>query len=170
MVQVWRDESVARIRPAVFRKAGRICHAVRLQRAAKIAIDRFAVIHFGTSIFDPWQACNSEAFLCGTRWNGALPMTLPSIPLKEDGMKKYLFVAATIGALAAPAMAEEVGVQVGPVGAGVTVGESHRDYDRDRVREKTVIKEREPSERTTVIKKERGDGVESKTIIRRDND
>ena len=85
-------------------------------------------------------------------------------------MKKYLFVAAAVGALAAPAMAEEVGVRVGPVGAGVTVGEGHRDYDRDRVREKTVIKEHEPSDRTTIIKKERGDGVESKTIIRHDND
>jgi hypothetical protein len=80
-------------------------------------------------------------------------------------MKKYLFVAAAIGALAAPAMAEEVGVRVGPVGAGVTVGEGHRDYDRDRDRDRTVIREREPSERTTVIKKERGDGVESKTVI-----
>jgi len=39
------------------------------------------------------------------------------------------------------------------------------DYDRDRVRERTVIREREPSERTTVIKKHRGDGVESKTVI-----
>jgi hypothetical protein len=85
-------------------------------------------------------------------------------------MKKYLFVAAAVGALAAPAMAEEVGVRVGPVGAGVTVGESHRDYDRDRVREKTIIREHEPNDRTTIIRKERGDGVESKTIIRRDND
>ena len=85
-------------------------------------------------------------------------------------MKKYLFVAAAVGALAAPAMAEEVGVRVGPVGAGVTVGESHRDYDRDRVREKTIVREREPSDSTTIIKKERGDGVESKTIIHRDND
>lgn len=85
-------------------------------------------------------------------------------------MKKYLFIVAAVGALASPVMAEEVGVRVGPVGAGVTVGESHRDYDRDRVREKTIIREREPSERTTIIKKERGDGVESKTIIRRDND
>ena len=81
-------------------------------------------------------------------------------------MKKFLFAAATIGALAAPAMAEDVGVRVGPVGAGVTVGEGHRDYDRDRVRERTVVREREPSERTTVIKKQHGDGVESKTIIR----
>ena len=39
-------------------------------------------------------------------------------------MKKILFAAATIGALAAPAMAEDIGVRVGPVGAGVTVGES----------------------------------------------
>jgi hypothetical protein len=80
-------------------------------------------------------------------------------------MRKFLFAAATIGALAAPAMAEDIGVRVGPVGAGVTVGESHRDYDRDRVRERTVIREREPSERTTVIRKHRGDGVESKTVI-----
>jgi hypothetical protein len=88
----------------------------------------------------------------------------------EDIMKKYLFVAAALGALATPAMADEVGVRVGPVGAGVTVGEGHRDYDRDRDRDRTtVIKEREPSDRTTVIKKERDDGVESKTIIHRDN-
>jgi hypothetical protein len=85
-------------------------------------------------------------------------------------MKKYLLVAAAFGALSVPAMAEDVGVHVGPVGAGVTVGEGHGDYDRDRVREKTVIKEREPSDRTTVIKKERGDGVESKTVIHHDND
>jgi hypothetical protein len=85
-------------------------------------------------------------------------------------MKKYLLVAAALGALTVPAMAEDVGVRVGPVGAGVTVGEGHRDYDRDRVRERTVIKEREPSDRTTVIKKDHGDGVESKTVIRHDND
>jgi hypothetical protein len=81
-------------------------------------------------------------------------------------MKKYLFVAAAVSALAVPAMADEVGVRVGPVGAGVTVGQSQYDRDRDRDRT-TVIKEREPREdRTTVIKKERDDGVETKTIIR----
>jgi hypothetical protein len=85
-------------------------------------------------------------------------------------MKKFLFVAAAVGALAGPAMADEVGVRVGPVGAGVTVGEGHRDYDRDRVRERTIIREREPSERTTIIKKQHGDGVESKTVIHHDND
>ena len=53
---------------------------------------------------------------------------------KEDMMKKVLLIAAAIGALAGPAVADEVGVRVGPVGAGVTVGESHRDYDRDRDR------------------------------------
>ena len=84
-------------------------------------------------------------------------------------MKKYLFVAAAVGALAVPAMADEVGVRVGPVGAGVTVGESHR-YDRDRDRDRVVVREHEPRDRTTIIKKEHGDGVESKTIIRRDND
>jgi hypothetical protein len=78
-------------------------------------------------------------------------------------MKKLLFVAAAVGALAAPAMAEEVGVGVG------TVGE-HRDIDRDRDRDRsTVINEREPSDRTTVIKKEREDGVESKPIVHHDD-
>lgn len=87
-------------------------------------------------------------------------------------MKKLLFVAAAVGALAAPAMADEVGVRVGPVGAGVTIGEGHRDYDRDRDRDRdrTVIREHEPRERTTIIKKEHGDGTESKTVIHHDND
>jgi hypothetical protein len=76
-------------------------------------------------------------------------------------MKKYLLVAAIL-AVATPAMAEDdVGVRVGPVGAGVTVGKAP-DRDRDRT---TVIKEREPSDRTTVIKKEHDDGTRSKTVI-----
>ena len=37
-------------------------------------------------------------------------------------MKKYLFAAAMVAAVAAPAFADDVGVHVGPVGAGVTVG------------------------------------------------
>jgi len=82
-------------------------------------------------------------------------------------MRKILLAAAATCALAAPALADDVGVRVGPVGAGVTVGESH-DRDRDRDRERTVIKRDEPGERTTIIKKERGDGVESKTIIHHD--
>ena len=79
---------------------------------------------------------------------------------------KYALVIATVAAIATPALAEDVGVRVGPVGAGVTVGEGHdRDRDRDRDRT-TVIKEREPAERTTVIKKDHDDGVRSKTIIK----
>jgi hypothetical protein len=84
-------------------------------------------------------------------------------------MRKSLFVAAVIGAIAAPAFADDVGVRVGPVGAGVTVGETH-DRDRDRDRDRTVIKEREPSGSKTVIKKEDADGDRSKTVIHRDND
>jgi len=77
---------------------------------------------------------------------------------------KYALVFATVAVLATPALAEEVGVRVGPVGAGVTVGQG-RDYDRDRERT-TVIKEREPADRTTVIKKENDDGSRSKTVIK----
>ena len=53
---------------------------------------------------------------------------------------KYALVIATVAALATPALADEVGVKVGPVGAGVTVGEGlHRDYDRDRDRDRTTV-------------------------------
>ena len=84
-------------------------------------------------------------------------------------MNKSLFVAALVVAMATPVLADEVGVRVGPVGAGVTVGEPHdqyRDRDRDRT---TVIKEREPRDSTTVIKKEDADGDRTKTIIHHDN-
>jgi hypothetical protein len=90
---------------------------------------------------------------------------------EEETSMKYALVIATVAALATPALAEDVGVRVGPVGAGVTVGDGHRDYDRDRDRDRdrdstTVIKEREPADRTTVIKKDNDDGVRSKTIIK----
>ena len=40
-------------------------------------------------------------------------------------------------------------------------------YDRDRYRDRTtVIKEREPADHTTVIKKENEDGTRTKTIIK----
>jgi hypothetical protein len=86
-------------------------------------------------------------------------------------MKKSLFVAALVVAMATPVLADEVGVRVGPVGAGVTVGEPHDQYrDRDRDRDHTtVIKEREPRDSTTVIKKEDADGDRTKTIIHHDN-
>jgi hypothetical protein len=86
-------------------------------------------------------------------------------------MRKYVLAVAMIGALATPALAEEVGVRVGPVGAGVTVGESHGYHERDRDRDRTtVIREREPRDRTTVIKKEDEFGNRSKTVIHHDND
>ena len=86
-------------------------------------------------------------------------------------MKKYLLAAALVGAIAMPAFADEVGVRVGPVGAGVTVGQSPEYRERDRDRERTtVIKEREPRDRTTVIKKEDEFGNRSKTVIHHDND
>ena len=85
-------------------------------------------------------------------------------------MRKYILAAALIGAFAAPALADEVGVHVGPVGAGVTTGESHEYRDRDRDRT-TVIREREPREdRKTVIKREDEFGNRSKTVIHHDND
>jgi hypothetical protein len=84
-------------------------------------------------------------------------------------MKKYLLAVALIGGMATPVLADDVGVRVGPVGAGVTVGESHEYRDRDRDRT-TVVKEREPGDRTTVIKKEDADGNRSKTVIHREND
>jgi hypothetical protein len=86
----------------------------------------------------------------------------------ERTMRKYL-VATLVAGLAAPAFADEVGVHVGPVGAGVTVGEP-RDravVERDRT---TVVKEREPAaESKTVIKKEDSDGNREKTIIHHDD-
>src|ERR1700722_19789447 len=89
----------------------------------------------------------------GKKWNIPARSALPLIFEREGGrtMKRYLFVAAVVSAIAAPAIADDVGVRVGPVGAGVSVGETHdRDRDRDRT---TVVKEHEP-ESKTVIKKE----------------
>jgi hypothetical protein len=82
-------------------------------------------------------------------------------------MKKYLFATGIVFAIAAPALADDVGVRAGPVGAGVTIGESHdRDRDRDRT---TVIKKHEP-ESKTVIKKEDEFGNREKTVIHHDRD
>jgi hypothetical protein len=89
--------------------------------------------------------------------------------MKEKKMNRYVFAAAIITAIAAPAFADEVGVRVGPVGAGATVGESHEYRDRDRDRT-TVIKEREPADRKTVIKKEDEFGNREKTVIHHDRD
>jgi hypothetical protein len=81
-------------------------------------------------------------------------------------MKLAIALVAAAGmTLALPAKADDarVGVGVGPVGAGVTVGESHRDHDR------TVIREREPREHTTIIRKEREE-PRDKVIIHHDRD
>ena len=67
-------------------------------------------------------------------------------------MKTLMFAAAGLTLAASVATAEEarIGVGVGPVGAGVTVGTgpSHE-------RRTTVIKEREPRDETVIIRKER---------------
>jgi hypothetical protein len=78
---------------------------------------------------------------------------------------KYALVIGAIAALATPAWADDVGVRVGPVGAGVSVGESH---DRDRDHDRTIVREHEPAEHTTVIKKDHDhdDGARTKTIIK----
>ena len=79
-------------------------------------------------------------------------------------MRKVLMIAAATCVLAGPALADEVGVRAGPVGAGVTVGETPR-VETER---KTVIKKDEPGSQTTVIKKDHDDGTRSKTVIHHD--
>jgi hypothetical protein len=86
----------------------------------------------------------------------------------EEMRMKYALMIATVATISTSALADDVGVRAGPVGAGVTVGESH---DRDRDRDRTVINEHEPDrDRATVIKKEHRDGDESKTVIHHDRD
>jgi hypothetical protein len=84
-------------------------------------------------------------------------------------MKHIALVLIASAALCAPALAEEVGVGVGvgPVGAGVTVGSGP-----DRVvREKEIVREREPRDKVLIEKDRRPDAVEKKTIIKeRDRD
>src|SRR3954451_92981 len=95
--------------------------------------------------------------------------------VEEHAMMKRLAVAAiaAVGIYSAvPASAEQVGVGVGvgPVGAGVTVGSGRTDYDRDRVHERTIIREREPRRDETVIIKKHRDmdrDVDRKVIIDR---
>jgi hypothetical protein len=60
----------------------------------------------------------------------------------------FAVIAAALIGTALPAGAEEIGVGVGPV--GVTVGSGHRD--RDVVREREVIRDRDDRrDRDTVI-------------------
>jgi hypothetical protein len=76
--------------------------------------------------------------------------------------KTLIFIAASMTLAASVASAEEarIGVGVGPVGAGVTVGTSPSHERRT-----TVIKEREPRDETVVIRKERRE-PRDKVIIR----
>jgi DNA/RNA-binding domain of Phe-tRNA-synthetase-like protein len=77
-------------------------------------------------------------------------------------IRRLAILAVVSLACAVPATAEEIGVGVGPV--GVTVGSGP-----DRVREREVVREREPRhEKEVIIKKERDPNVvvEKKTIIK----
>ena len=70
----------------------------------------------------------------------------------------------TLAALPANAEDARVGVGVGPVGAGVTVGS---DRDRDHT---TVIKREEPRDKTVIIKKHDEPVVHEKTIVHEHDD
>jgi hypothetical protein len=91
-----------------------------------------------------------------------LSIILSCVDSQEVRMKKYLFATGIVFAIAAPALADDVGVRVAPA-PGVTIGETH---DRDRT---TVIKKHEP-ESKTVIKKEDEFGNREKTVIHHDRD
>jgi hypothetical protein len=85
-------------------------------------------------------------------------------------MKRLALAAlAVVGVCGSvPASAEEIGVGVGPLGAGVTVGSGRSDYDRDRVHERTIVREREPRrDETVIIKKHRDRDYDRKVIIDR---
>lgn len=80
-------------------------------------------------------------------------------------MKTLMFAAAGMTLAASVATAEEarIGVGVGPVGAGVTLGTSPSHERRT-----TVIKEREPRDETVVIRKERREPRDKVIIHERD--
>ena len=79
--------------------------------------------------------------------------------------KTLIFVAASLAMAAGIANAEEtrIGVGVGPVGAGVTVGQGPTHERRT-----TIIKEREPRDETVVIRKERREPRDKVIIHERD--
>lgn len=84
--------------------------------------------------------------------------------LIEEATMKLVMICAAVGlslaASVASAQEARIGVGVGPVGAGVTVGQSPSHERRT-----TVIKEREPRDETVVIRKERRE-PRDKVIIR----
>ena len=77
----------------------------------------------------------------------------------------FVFVAASLALGSTFATAEEtrIGVGVGPVGAGVTVGQSPSHERRT-----TVIREREPRDETVMIRKERREPRDKVIIHERD--
>lgn len=79
--------------------------------------------------------------------------------------KTIIFIAAglCVAATAASAGEARVGVDVGPVGAGVTVGAAPSHERRT-----TVIRERQPRDETVVIRKERREPRDKVIIHERD--
>ena len=75
---------------------------------------------------------------------------------------KRIALVLVASCLAMPVLAEEVGVRVGPVDA--TVGSARSETV---VKEKEVIREREPREKVIVKEKREPTVVEKKTIIDR---
>ena len=72
-------------------------------------------------------------------------------------------VGLSLTASVASAQDTRVGVGVGPVGAGVTVGQSPSHERRT-----TVIKERQPRDETVVIRKERREPRDKVIVHERD--
>jgi hypothetical protein len=87
--------------------------------------------------------------------------------MRNETMKSTLILlaAAGIALTASVASAEEtrIGVGVGPVGAGVTVGQSPRHEERT-----TIIKERDRRDDAVVIRKEHREPREKVIIRERD--
>jgi hypothetical protein len=81
-------------------------------------------------------------------------------------MRKSLIVAVLIGVVATPVFADEIGVHVVPVGAGVTIGE---DHNRDGNGTTIINKEREPHDSATVIKKGDADANREAAVIHQDD-
>jgi hypothetical protein len=86
-------------------------------------------------------------------------------PLEATMKKTIICIAFGLSMAATAASAEEtrIGVGVGPVGAGVTVGQSPSHERRT-----TVIRERQPRDETVVIRKERREPREKVIIHERD--
>jgi hypothetical protein len=83
-------------------------------------------------------------------------------------MRKSLIVAVLISVVATPVLADEIGVHVVPFGTGVTIGEDH-NLDGDGTTTIIKIKEREPHDSATVIKKGDADANREAAVIHQDD-